>query len=76
MSELGLEPKELGDMDKLRPHLQQMLKPYLPKVYMTLNDKQLIDKLIENKIEQKSKQHPAFIMGHPLLLSPLAKSKA
>lgn len=54
MSELGVEPKELGDMDKLRPHLQQMLKPYLPKVYMTLNDKQLIDKLIENKIEHKS----------------------
>ena len=51
MTELGLEAKDLADMDKLRPHLQKMLMPYLPKVTMDLNDKQLLDKLIENKIE-------------------------
>lgn len=58
----------------------------------TLNDKQLFDKLIETRIESKiiSKSlsfdsitnierlevRPAFIMNHPLLMSPLAKSHA
>jgi lysyl-tRNA synthetase class 2 len=41
-----------------------------------LNDKQLIDKLIEKRIEPKSVAHPAFIMNHPMILSPLAKSHA
>jgi hypothetical protein len=39
MTELGLDPKDLGDMDKLRPHLQQMLEPYLPRTFRELNDK-------------------------------------
>ena len=39
-----------------------------------MNEKQLVDKLIENVIEPKSKDHPAFIMNHPVLLSPLAKT--
>lgn len=58
----------------------------------TLNDKQIFDKLIETRIESKivSKSlsfdstsnierlevRPAFIMNHPLLMSPLAKSHA
>lgn len=75
MTELGLDPDDLGRMHILRPKLIQMLKPYLSQAE-NLNDKQLIDKLIENKIEYKSKEHPAFIMNHPLLLSPLAKSHA
>ncbi len=40
-----------------------------------LNEKQLIDKLIEAHIETKCDQ-PSFIMNHPLLMSPLAKSHA
>ena len=41
-----------------------------------LNDKQLLDKLIEEHIEPQSHTHPAFIMNHPLIMSPLAKSHA
>ncbi len=74
MTELELEAKELANMDVLRPKLREMLRPYLPKQVDFFNDKQLFDKLIENKIERKSAQHPAFIMNHPLILSPLAKS--
>jgi lysyl-tRNA synthetase class II len=40
-----------------------------------LNEKQLIDKLIEEKIETQCIQ-PSFIMNHPILMSPLAKSHA
>ena len=43
-----------------------------------MNDKQLFDKLIENRIEKKSLEtsKPCFIKDHPLLMSPLAKSHA
>lgn len=41
----------------------------------SLNEKQLIDKLIEHKIESQCEQ-PSFIMNHPLIMSPLAKSHA
>lgn len=40
-----------------------------------LNEKQLIDKMIEHKIESRCIQ-PSFIMNHPLVMSPLAKSHA
>lgn len=76
MTELQLEAKDLANMDTLRPHLREMLRPHLPKQVDSFNDKQLFDKLIENKIERKSAEHPAFIMNHPLILSPLAKSHA
>ena len=48
------------------------------KLIKTLNDKQLFDKLIENRIEKKSIEtnKPCFIIDHPLLMSPLAKSHA
>ena len=42
-------------MDTLRPHLREMLRPYLPRVVDSFNDKQLFDKLIENKIEIMAK---------------------
>jgi len=73
MQQLDLDPAELGNMETLRPKLRQMLQKHLPSVE-NLNDKQLIDKLIEKRIETKSKSHPAFIMNHPMILSPLAKS--
>ena len=76
MRELELEAKDLANMDVLRPKLREMLLPHMPKQTDAFNDKQLIDKLIEHKIEPKSLEHPAFIMNHPLLLSPLAKSHA
>lgn len=73
MEELGLDPKDLGNMETLRPKLREMLSKHIAQVDQ-LNDKQLIDKLIEKRIEPKSQKHPAFIMNHPLILSPLAKS--
>ena len=71
MTELGIEATELNSMDQLRPKLKQKLK----MDSAGLNDKQLFDKLIETYIEPKSKAHPAFIMNHPLIMSPLAKSQ-
>lgn len=53
MTELGLDPKDLGRMDFLRPKLKDMLRPHL-HIADSLNDKQLLDKLIEKKIEHKS----------------------
>lgn len=38
-----------------------------------MNEKQLFDKLIEHFIEPKCK-NPSFIINHPLLMSPLAKT--
>lgn len=40
-----------------------------------MNEKQMIDLLIENLIEIKC-QEPSFIMNHPIIMSPLAKSHA
>jgi len=70
LTELGIEAAELSSMDQLRPKLRQKLK----MDSAGLNDKQLFDRLIETLIEPKSKSHPAFIMNHPLIMSPLAKS--
>lgn len=39
----------------------------------TLNEKQLVDKLIEHHIESKC-INPSFIINHPMIMSPLAKS--
>jgi len=39
-----------------------------------LNIKKKIEKLIENIIEPKCKEKPSFIINHPTILSPLAKS--
>jgi len=38
MEELGLDPKDLGNMQTLRPKLQEMLSKSLPQVDK-LNDK-------------------------------------
>ena len=46
-----------------------------PIDFAALNNKQLVDKLIELRIEPKCQQ-PSFIMNHPMLMSPLAKSHA
>jgi lysyl-tRNA synthetase class II len=76
MTELGLDPLDLGNLDVLRPKLRSMLtEDNQPKgVIETMNDKQLFDKLIEARIESKCHQTPGFIMNHPLIMSPLAKS--
>ena len=80
MDELGLDPLDLGNLELLRPKLQQMLLQHMDdqNVIQTMNDKQLFDKLIENRIEKKSLEtsKPCFIKDHPLLMSPLAKSHA
>ena len=39
------------------------------------NEKQMIDFLIEERIESKCDK-PSFIINHPMLMSPLAKSHA
>ena len=46
------------------------------KLIEEYNEKQLFDKLIESRIESKCGETPAFIMNHPLIMSPLAKSHA
>lgn len=95
MTTLGLDPLDLAEdkMGMLRGKMQSMLKEDgfgKPEFIATLNDKQLIDKLIETKIESKIVAtpfsfdaetntqvllvKPAFITNHPLLMSPLAKS--
>eukprot|EP00347_Sterkiella_histriomuscorum_P009501 403340971 len=75
--ELGIDPLLLGNLPTLRKHL-------IPKVFqlnekgldpLKLNDKQLIDKLIEHHIESKCIQ-PSFITNHPMIMSPLAKTHA
>ena len=81
MEELGLDPLDLGNLDLLRPKLRHMLvgdKIYAEALINSLNDKQLFDKLIESRIEVRSQKNPVpvFIMNHPLLMSPLAKSHA
>ncbi|CDW91661.1 lysyl-trna synthetase [Stylonychia lemnae] len=77
-SELGLDPALLGKS------AQELRKFLLPKVYGigernlnpdSLNEKQLIDKLIEYHIESKCLQ-PSFITNHPMIMSPLAKTHA
>jgi lysyl-tRNA synthetase class II len=74
-TELDIEPAAFQDIQKLRPTLETKLSEFVnPKVVREMNEKQLVDKLIENVIEPKSKDHPAFIMNHPMLLSPLAKT--
>ena len=47
----------------------------LDKDLLHLNHKQLIDALIENIIEVKCDK-PSFIMNHPIIMSPLAKTHA
>ena len=78
MEELGLDPLDLANIDLLRPKLRQMLaQDNLSEQFIAeLNDKQLFDKLIEARIESKAKEKPIFIMNHPLIMSPLAKSHA
>ena len=88
LTSIELDPILLADLDNLRPHLHNRIKhdilPLLAK-----SDKQkalkidanlenypetkLIDIMIENLIEKKCDK-PGFIMNHPLLMSPLAKS--
>lgn len=56
MSTLGLDPLDLANLPSLRGKMQSMLfeTGFGKKEYIaTLNDKQLIDKLIETKIESK-----------------------
>ena len=80
MNELGLDPLDLGNLNTLRPKLKQMLtEDQLDlEIIKDLNDKQLFDKLIETRIESECRKttKPCFIMNHPLLMSPLAKSHA
>ena len=80
MEELGLDPLDLGNLDLLRPKLRSMLLDnngmVSESIVNNFNDKQLFDKLIETKIESKAQEVPCFIMNHPLIMSPLAKSHA
>lgn len=76
-TELGIDPTIFGEengLRKLRSFLEPQVKAFdnSPIYY---NEKQLIDKMIEHKIESRCDQ-PSFIMNHPILMSPLAKSHA
>ena len=79
MEQLGLDPLDLADLSMLRPKLRHMLHDssnFGTNFIDSLNEKQLFDKLIETRIESKCGQTPSFIMNHPLIMSPLAKSHA
>lgn len=80
----------LADLPRLRKELHQKVSnDILPDLWKIskdkakkldhslkdLNEKQLLDVLIEELIEKKCVQ-PSFIMNHPLIMSPLAKSHA
>lgn len=66
------EKINLADSE-LRIKLEGMLAEGFPKKYAEgMNEKQLLDKLIEGAIESKCIQ-PSYIMNHPSLMSPLAK---
>ena len=90
MSEIGIDPELLGDLPELRNKLIQKIReeilPNMPKSQRekakkveseldNFNEKQMIDFLIEEIIEIKCTK-PSFIMNHPLIMSPLAKSHA
>ena len=77
MEEIGVDPMLLGNINELRKVLLDKVDGLAIKGLdiEKLNEKQLIDKLIEGMIEPKC-HHPSFIMNHPLLLSPLAKTHA
>ena len=90
MSEIGIDPELLGDLPELRNKLIQKIReeilPNMPKSQRekakkveseldNFNEKQMLDFLIEEIIEIKCTK-PSFIMNHPLIMSPLAKSHA
>ena len=58
MEELGLDPRDLCNLDILRPKLRDMLisDRFEREFIHGLNDKQLFDKLIESRIESKCAQ--------------------
>lgn len=60
--------------DNLKMKLEGLLYEAFPKKYQEgMNEKQLFDKLIEGVIEPKCIQ-PSYILNHPTIMSPLAKS--
>lgn len=76
--ELGIDPTLFGrdnGLKLLRSYLEPQVRALNEKNVKPerLNEKQLIDKMIEAKIETQCYQ-PSFIMDHPLIMSPLAKS--
>jgi len=67
------ETIDLGHRD-LRLKLEGLLHSAFPQKYKeNMNEKQLMDKLIEGVIEEKCVQ-PSYIMNHPTFMSPLAKT--
>lgn len=77
MEEIGVDPMLLGDVKQLRVVLEPKIKLLNDRNLKLdkMNEKQMIDKLIEHHIESKCKQ-PSLIMNHPLIMSPLAKTHA
>ncbi|CAI2365838.1 unnamed protein product [Moneuplotes crassus] len=67
------EKIDLEDPD-LRLKLEGLLYEAFPNKYQeNMNEKQLFDKLIEGIIEPKCTQ-PSYIIHHPSIMSPLAKT--
>jgi lysyl-tRNA synthetase, class II len=90
MTEIGVDPLLLENLPELDKHLISKIRGELLPVIArsdksravkidsdldTQNSKQLLDLMIEEIIETKCTQ-PSFIMNHPLVMSPLAKSHA
>lgn len=87
MQEIGLEAEILGRENELQDVLVKKVKDVIPSIknvdkakkldreLLNMNNKQLIDALIENIIEVKCIK-PSFIMNQPIIMSPLAKTHA
>ena len=58
------------------PSSEKSKRKLLENGLKDMNSKQLLDCLIESLIEPKCIGNPSFIMNHPIMMSPLAKSHA
>lgn len=75
MSEIGMDPHLLLHPADLNQWLDSQIKQVTQENPAKMNLKQKFDTLIEAKIEPRC-QAPSFIMNHPMVMSPLAKSHA
>ena len=70
VTELGMDPELLLEPTALHKWLDDQIDEDEP-----MNLKQKFDHLIETKIEPRC-DAPSFILNHPMIMSPLAKSHA
>jgi lysyl-tRNA synthetase class 2 len=65
---------KLSHGDQFLKQVDWMYNSYKEDLPTNLSTKKKLEKLIEYIIEQKSETKPLFVINHPTILSPLAKS--